>query len=191
MKVAQGGMVVGMLFNSFEDQTFNSLGYIDVNDAATNHNYFLNSDGLHGSYTVGIWLASTQQLLASTVVTPDSTLMGSFRYAPIPTTVIPAGQSFMIGVVLPENLQDPWLGNILPSNRPGVTGLASGRFHIGASLQYPDQVLMVEGQIYGYGIVNGSSVAVVPEPSSMACLLAGLGGFTLFRRRFRAQAKAA
>jgi len=79
-----GGQVVGSIFTAQTTQTFNSLGFIDVG-----------MNGLVGSYEVGIWLASTQTLLASTWVTPASPLgvishpniFEMFRYAPIPTVV--------------------------------------------------------------------------------------------------------
>src|SRR5262245_55162256 len=64
-----GGKVVGITLSSY-GQTISSLGFYD------------SGDGLATSYTVGLW-DSAQNLLASTVVTPSSPLIGDFRYANI------------------------------------------------------------------------------------------------------------
>src|SRR5437868_5543578 len=92
----QTGRVVGSVFHAINDITFNSLGFIDVNSNISNFNNFGTPDGLHDSYLVGIWLNSTQTLLASATVTPASPLsdFSQFRYAGIPATTIPAGQDF-------------------------------------------------------------------------------------------------
>ncbi len=176
-----GGRVVGQSFTATTSVTLNSLGFIDLNN--TNPVGGGSSDGLLGSYQVGIWNATTEQLLASTTVTTDSTLINGFRYSPIPATTLSAGEHFVIGALLPANLQDYYLINTVsvdssqfsgpgfPSVQLGVTSLV---FPTGSS---PD----MGGE--AVGIVNASDaiVAPVPEPTSVA--LVSLGGLALFWRR--------
>src|SRR5262245_52927278 len=70
-----GGQVVGITLTSY-GQTIASLGFFDFG-----------GDGLATSYTVGLW-DSSQNLIASTVVTPTSPLIGDFRYGSItPVTI--------------------------------------------------------------------------------------------------------
>ena len=161
----QGGMVAGEQFTARTNFTFNSLGFIDLNNS--NALSGGQPDGLIGSYEVGIWLVSSQQLLASTLVTPDSTLINGFRYSPIPATTIPAGASFMLGVLLPENLQDSYLINVVNDLEPSFSGAGFGRSAIGAaSLIYPTGFTGLGNS--GVGIVNASDAivpAVVHTPS--------------------------
>jgi hypothetical protein len=165
-----GGLVAGQTFNTFApfgSQTFNSLGFIDVGE-----------DGLVGSYDVGIWDQS-QTLLASTTVTPSSPLIGGFRYAAIPPTVIPAGQSFTIGALIPPSPSDPWLEVQFVVLGVGFTGAGTGQYDGSLSLIYPatfDDTV--------YGVVNAST-QVVPEPASLALFAGGAVLLTIRRLRSR------
>lgn len=174
----QGGMVAGEQFTASTTFTFNSLGFIDLNNS--NPLGGGSSDGLIGSYEVGIWLVSSQQLLASTLVTPNSTLIDGFRYSPIPATTIPAGASFMIGAVLPENLQDSYMINIVNSAGPSFSGAGFGRSAIGAtSLIYPTGTTDMGDM--AVAIVNASDAIVppvVPMPSVIS--VTGVGTNLVF-----------
>jgi hypothetical protein len=181
----EGGMVAGCTFTTTQDVTFRSLGFIDVLTNPASYDYYNVPDVIHGSYQVGIWLNSTQQLLASTVVTPDSPLgqidafaYTQFRYAPIPATTIPAGQSFTVAALLPETLLDPWLKSAYPVNLVGITGPANGRYVAGGTLSFPDQI-----GTFGWAIANASTATVVPEPASTALVILAFGGFATLRRR--------
>src|ERR1051326_2462513 len=69
-----GGKVAGISLNSY-GQTIYALGFYD------------SGDGLATSYTLGLW-DSSQNLLATALVTPSSPLIGDFRYANItPVTI--------------------------------------------------------------------------------------------------------
>lgn len=173
----QGGRVAGSIFTATTTQTFNSLGFLDVNPSCT----LCGADGLLGSYQVGIWLVSTQTLLASTWVTPASPLgaFESFRYAPIPTTTIPAGQSFVIAALLPASPLDAWLINDNHTNAVGIVGAGSGRFEIGGTLTYPTQL---GGAVYS--VANASDM-IVPEPTVATLIALSLGGLAAFRRHHR------
>jgi hypothetical protein len=180
-------MVAGEQFTASTTFTFNSLGFIDVNNS--NPLGGGSPDGLIGSYEVGIWLVSSQQLLATTLVTPDSTLIDGFRYSPIPATTIPAGASFMIAAVLPESLQDSYVIDIVNNLGPSFSGAGFGRSAIGAtSLIYPTGTTdMGDAAV---GIVNASDAIVAPVPEPASTALIALGCLALLWRRRTAKATA-
>jgi PEP-CTERM motif len=179
----QGGRVAGSIFTATTAQTFNSLGFIDLNASSPLTGA---PDGLLGSYQVGIWLVSTQTLLASAIVTPASPLgVGEFfRYAPIPTTTIPAGQQFIIGALLPATPLDAWLNDDAHVDSVGISGAGTGRFEIGGTLTYPTQIPapLPDSHIPIYSVANASST-IVPEPSTGLLMIAGLFGLAHWRRR--------
>jgi hypothetical protein len=173
---SQGGRVAGSLFTATTAQTFNSLGFIDLNTSSPLTGL---PDGLHDSYQVGIWLVSTQTLLASAIVTPASPLIpaeGFFHWAPIPAVTIPAGEQFIIGALLPANPLDAWLSDDVHVNSVGISGAGTGRFEIGGTLTYPSQTV---SPFAVYSVANASSM-IVPEPSTgllVASALLGLAGW--------------
>ena len=173
----QGGRVAGSLFTATTAQTFNSLGFIDLNTSSPLTGL---PDGLHDSYQVGIWLVSTQTLLASAIVTPASPLGAGeyFHYAPIPTTTIPAGEQFIIGALLPATPLDAWLSDDVHVNSVGISGAGTGRFEIGGTLTYPSQTV---SPFAVYSVANASST-IVPEPSTGLLMIAGLFGLAHWRR---------
>jgi hypothetical protein len=153
-----GGLVAGMTFTAVgQPVTFNSLGFVDVGN-----------DGLAGSYTVGIWDAS-QNLLASTTVTPSSTPINGFLYGSIPATTIAAGQQFTIGALIPPQPADPWLEVQSVNPSFGFGGGGAGQFITPAvSLTYPSTAAAVP-----YAVVNASTQSV-PEPTTMGVIGLGL-----------------
>jgi hypothetical protein len=165
-----GGIVAGNTFTAFFGATFNSLGFIDVG-----------SDGLAGSYQVGIW-DSSQNLLASATVTPSSPLINGFRYAAIPATTIPSGQTFTIGALLPASPADAWIENPLLILGVGFTGAGTGRFVTSGTLAFPTTL---DPENETYAVANASDV-VVPEPAGLLPLLcAGIACVRRARRQRR------
>jgi hypothetical protein len=179
----QGGEVAGCTYQATQDITFNSLGFIDVNTNLSNYNYFNTPDGLLGTYQVGIWLNSTQTLLASATVTPSSPLglNSQFRYAPIPATTILAGQSFTVAALLPASPSDAWLTNYVSSNMTGISGPGTGVYLAGNTLSFPTQ-----NGGSDFAVANASTAVVAPEPTATTCLLLALGGLAMLRHRRRA-----
>lgn len=177
----QGGEVVGVNYATLGSPiTFNSLGFIDIKaNPSNNFNDWFGPDGLVGSYEVGIWLTSTQTLLASTTVDSGSTLIGNFRYSPISATTIPANTGFTIAVLLPNGpIPDAWLTNSVTINSPSFSGGGIGRTLSSATLSFPTVADSVT-----YSIVNASTAVSTPEPTSTACIFLGLGCFAMFRHR--------
>lgn len=161
----QGGLMAGNSFTAPNGATFNSLGFID-----------LGSDGIHDSYQVGLWDTNTQTLLASTTVTPSSTLINGFRYASIPPTTITPGESFTIAARLDSTQVDGWITNATLADGVGFTGAGTGRFlGTNVALAFP-----TSNDGVTYAVANASD-AIVPEPATLglASLAAGL---LLFRR---------
>lgn len=180
-----GGRTVGTLLTATTAQTFNSLGFIDVNP---NYPGCLTCvDGLLGSYQVGIWLVSTQELLASAWVQPSSphgvSFDGSlaFSWASIPTVTIPAGQQFIIGALLPANPLDAFLIDAVHVNNVGITDPGRGRFENGGTLSYPSQIV---SPFATYSAANASS-SYLPEPTTAVSILIGLTGLSAYRRNRR------
>lgn len=176
-----GDRVAGQEYTATTSVTLNSLGFIDLNN--TNPvGGGSSGDGLLGSYQVGIWNATTEQLLASTTVTTDSTLINGYRYSPIAATTLTAGEHFIIGALLPANMQDPYLVNINNTDYSAFSGPGAIFVQLGAtSLVFPTETPTDMGSMSA-GIVNASDaiVAPVPEPTSVA--LVSLGGLALWWR---------
>lgn len=162
-----GGIVAGNSFGtaSFGTQTINSLGFVDVG-----------SDGISGSYQVGLWDAS-QTLLASTIVTPSSPLINGFRYAPIAPVTLPNNSTFTIGALLPANPSDPWLEAQFLTLGVGYTGQGLGRFQSSGTLVFPGTL-----DDTPYVVVNASDV-VVPEPGVLGVIGVALLAGRVRRRR--------
>jgi hypothetical protein len=180
----QGGMVAGSIFTASTAQTFNSVGFIDLNPS----NVLNPPDGLLGAYQVGIWLVSTQTLLASAWVTPTSPagipFEGGprFRWTNIPTTTIPAGEQFIVAALLPASPLDAWLVDDVHVNSVGVVGPGTGRFGIGGTLSYPSQTV---SPFSVWSVANASSATVVPEPTAAISILFCLVGLATSRRSRR------
>ena len=180
-----GGQTVGSILTATTAQTFNSLGFIDVNATTCNAGTCL-PDGLLGSYQVGIWLASTQMLLASAWVQPTSPLGTpldgdyQFRWASIPTVTIPAGEQFVIAALLPASPLDAFLVNPIYVNKTGISGAGQGRFQAGGTLTYPTQAYLGVS-----AVANASEDSYVPEPTTAISLFFGLTGLAAFRRHRR------
>src|SRR4051794_4191548 len=148
-----GGKVVGISLNSF-GQTITSLGFYDHNQ-----------DGINASYQLGLWDAS-QNLLATATVTPSSPLTGDFRYAgisPVTLGTLSTPAAFTIGVLLPQNLLDPWQDHATIILTTGFTGAGTGQFSAPTnSLVYPSSL-----DTSNYYVVNANGPAPpVPESTS-------------------------
>ena len=91
------GMTVGWEFSPTGDIWVTELGYFD-----------LAQDGLNIQHKVGIWDVN-QQLMVSGTVAPGSagSLAGEYRYVPVSSTLLSAGQTFIIGATVPVSMSEP------------------------------------------------------------------------------------
>jgi hypothetical protein len=161
-----GGKVVGITLTSF-GQTISSLGVYD------------SGDGLSTSYTVGLW-DSGQNLVASTVVTPGSPLVGDFRYeniTPVTIGTFVSPQSFTIGVLLPGTMPDIWLDQATLTLGAGYAGFGTGQYTTSGSLVFPATVDTGNA----YYVVNAGGPVQVPEPGMLGLLGAGLAVVLVMR----------
>lgn len=182
----EGGVVAGVSYTTFQDVTFNSLGFVDLpNVAPTQWQMFYGvQDGLLGTYQVGIWRNDTQELLATTIVGPNSVTIDpgdNFRWSPIPATTIPANTVFTIGALLPANPQDAWLNDTLSVNAAGIVGSGGGRLlQPATTLSFPPSGSL--GIFTGMQVVANASTDTVPEPATGILLLAGCAFLAASRR---------
>ena len=161
-----GGKVVGISLNG-TGQTITSLGFYDQGQ-----------DGIATSYQLGLW-DSSQNLLATTTVTPSSPLTGDFRYAAISPVTL-TSSPFTIGVLLPPNPPDVWLDNALLVLGVGFTGAGTGQFSgLSGSLVFPSN----SETSNNYYVVNANGpVPPVPEPSSALLTAIAMMGMVTRRR---------
>jgi hypothetical protein len=164
-----GGKTVGTSFTAVTSQIITSLGFYDEGD-----------NGLVGSYQVGLWDAAGN-LIGSGTVTTASTRVGDFRYVGIIPVVIPAGQEFTIGALLPSDLLDEWLVTPPLGLGSGFSGPARGLFTDGATLTEPT----TSDSPLTYYVVNANGIGGVfaPEPGTVGVLCGGALLLGLRRKR--------
>jgi hypothetical protein len=163
---SDGGKMVGISLTSF-GKTFTSLGFYDHNQ-----------DGIAATYQLGLWDAS-QNLLATTTVSPSSPLIGQFRYGVIPAVTIGTfanPQPFTIGVLLQPVQTDVWLDSATLALYAGYAGAGTGQFLNSGTLAYPTTL-----DASNYFVVNANGI--VPEPATVALVAAGAGAMLGRRRR--------
>jgi hypothetical protein len=163
-------VTAGWTFQTTTPLTATSLGcFADV---------FVNN-AMVSAIQVGLW-APDESLLASSTVTPSSTLFDQTRYESITPVLLNPGQLYHVGVfyaggTLGLDVPGPATGGSVspaPEIQLGGTALSSSGF------AFPAEVPGTSGSIYGgpnFRYQNG-----VPEPSSW--LLLGLGGLLLNAR---------
>ena len=90
-------ITVGWEFYPTGDIWVTQLGYFD-----------LAQDGLNVQHEIGIWDAS-QQLMVSGTVAPGllGSLAGEYRYVSVSSTLLPTGQTFIIGATVPVSTSEP------------------------------------------------------------------------------------
>jgi hypothetical protein len=162
-------------FRFTADSSFDilSLGFIDVG-----------SNGLAGSYEVGLWNASGS-LLDSVIVTGSSTLVNGYRYTPLSSAItLTAGSDYVIGATTSGGDAYVWqVDTFLTDSR--ITYVDS-RFDPDSliGLNFPSTV----GTNREFFLVN-AEITPVPEPA-LGILASGISvvlfiGIRHWRRRTR------
>jgi uncharacterized protein (TIGR03382 family) len=177
--------MIGWCFTANVNLAIAELGYFDYG-----------GNGLSESHRVGIW-DEGGALLASADVLPGSPLDGSFRYVPIPSVSLVAGQTYVIGGFQsnqsnPISLDGARLGSvsILPeisfvesrvSFVPSFSQPQGGSVNVVSGAAFSGGSTPVIGPNFKYSL----NATAIPEPgtSLFAVALAAVGA--LQRRRAR------
>ncbi len=134
-----GEWSLGYEFSTIKAVQVNALGFFDDSTVG--------GPGLSQNHAAGIYNAAGN-LLVSTTITPASPLIGHFRYASIPGTTLPAGQTFFVvaetgvdrytfrtvGLTVNPNIQfleDAFISSpvlAFPTNSDGLTAADGGGF---------------------------------------------------------------
>ncbi len=149
------------------------------------------SNGLPGAYQVGLWLTSTQTLLASVTIDSadplDNSLTlngGQWRYEAITPVSLASGttytMSFFTGTTLTMSVADSYLGDYSTvTSDSAVTLGGQGRRLSSSVFAFPTNT--TPSAVFFPMQINAQ--ISVPEPGSAGLLLGGLGLLGLRRRR--------
>lgn len=183
--------MIGWQFTVPQAVNVTALGWFD-----------LGQDGLARAHEVGIWDSATQSLVASVVVQQGSvaTLEGFFRWADLaaPVALLP-GVSYRIagldiGAGGDAHVWDAAIGGysahvsgLVVDSAVQLGGAGSAIGGLASGFSYPaGQIGDARAGLFGPNL----AVAVVPEPSVAALLLAG-SALLAWRRQGRARSRAA
>ena len=158
---------LGYSFSLSAPVTINALGYWD--------------NGRHSNHQVGIWDAGGTLLTFTTVLGTDPTV-GHFVWDAIPNFTLAAGNYVIGGEFLGDGTFNSFATGIV--SIPEYT-YGNDRQRAGAGLNFPTTTI---GGYGANGILEVSfsvTAAPIPEPSSWALMMVGVGvvGATLRRRR--------
>lgn len=163
-------VTIGWSFNLSQASVVNALGVYDSN-----------SDGIVGSFEIGLW-DSSQNLLATASVSGTSNQLDSgFRWAEIPSLSLGSGE-YVVGA-LGDLESNPFYSSGTFSTAPNLTYLEDRQI-FASTLTYPS---LVYPGVYGGSGLYGANVSVKPVPGPLPIL--GLSAAFCFSRKLRRRAK--
>jgi hypothetical protein len=142
--------------------------------------YFADSGFNSGTREVGLFTAGGVQL-ADVLVTPADQLIGHFFYAPITPVNLTPGQDYVVA----GQVQESFVYGANATTDPRITYMQN-RFNLpGTSFGFPviSQSPSFDDGFLGGTVGLGPSIALVPEPSTLALL--GIGSFVLASKVWR------
>lgn len=172
---ATGYIWVAWKFSLSQDIKVTSLGLYD-----TGVNL---SSPLVGTYAASLWTADGTELAFVAIASTD-TLVGDFRYAAIDPLVLDAGSSYWVGiryrVTDPGNQKDTIAYQMTPEPDGGFVTASGVTYEGGAT----SDVLDYPTTITASGLISANfQFEVVPEPSTYALIVSGLGALVFLRRK--------
>jgi hypothetical protein len=148
----------------------NSLGIWDASGS-----------GLNTSHAVGIWDATSHLLLASVVVTPTSTVLNGFWYAPVQPLTLQPSTTYRLGAQYADVDFDLARGNATSVVTDHGT-LGDAYLSSSSSFSFPE--IDVAGANSGFFGPNAAFLAV-PEPVDEALIVAVLLGCLVIREQWK------
>lgn len=174
--VGGAGFVVGYRFRANTDLLVTALGAYDYG-----------ADGIQGGAEVGLYTLAGV-LLASVAVpsgTAGSFMDGYFRYVDIADVLLSAGTEYVLGSYSedPQGFFNQNYGGVVLNTDPAITLLRNRDKASVSDLDFPDREPQ-NAHLGSFGPnLQIAQVMDLPEPASLALVLAGLGAMTLRLRR--------
>lgn len=140
---------------------------------------------LSQSHQVGIWTAAGV-LVRSVTVETDSSFVDGFRYAATTPFILAGSTSYLIGGAITSPFTDPYTAGassfVLAS---GLSFNGSARSGSSSGFTFPDTVTLGNGRFGPNFVFTPNVVNAIPEPSTYALMIAGLGlvGVARLRRK--------
>ncbi len=170
------GFVVGYRFLANVDLLVTALGAYDYK-----------ADGLQSRADIGLYTLGGDLLASATVPTgtSGSVLEGFFRYVDINAVTLAAGTEYVLGAYS----EDPFgffnqnYGGVVLDVNPAITLLRNRDEPRVTALEFPDRE-PTNAHLGSFGPnMQITQVAEVPEPGSLALVLAGFSAMALLARR--------
>jgi hypothetical protein len=170
--------IYGWEFTLSSSVNVTALGVYDINGAS----------GLSISHAVGIWDATSQDLLTSATVPAGTagTLVDNFMYVSLASPYTLAAGEYVIGMTMPQGNADQQYIEVSSETTSSPVTYVNSAFGTtsGSTLAFPSSIGAFAPGMFGPNFQFGS--AAIPEPSTLVLgimpVAVGLGAF-LRRRR--------
>ena len=163
---SNSSFTMGVQFETNQIIFIDSLGVLDVG-----------GDGLDNAHEVGLWDAVGNQIASVTVLAgTGSTLQDGFRFEAITPVELAAGETFIVAAYYADGETGDKLRDTTRTANPAITLEPVIRFAGGGSLTFPAGTI-------DDAFSSTANFTVVPEPTTVLLLVAGLAALALAGRR--------